>query len=72
MSDDSLYLLEQTDFSLRLARCAGRRHPVRIEDAREVPIGDSDALAEAVVAAVSSGAVTSPSATVAAQAAAIA
>lgn len=48
MSDDSLYLLEQTDFSLRLARCAGRRHPVRIEDAREVPIGDSDALAEAV------------------------
>jgi outer membrane biosynthesis protein TonB len=49
MPDEPLYLLEQTDFSFRFARCASRSHPVRIEDLREIPVGAADALAAAAL-----------------------
>ena len=48
MSRDAIYLFEQTDFSLRLARCANGEHPLRIEELKEVPIEEASALTAAI------------------------
>ena len=48
MTKDSLCFLEQTDFSLLLARGAAGSSPLRLEALQEVPLADADALAAAV------------------------
>lgn len=48
MANDSLCFLEQTDFSLLLARGAAGSSPLRLEALQEVPLADPAALAAAV------------------------
>ncbi|RFC50808.1 MAG: TonB protein C-terminal/PEGA domain-containing protein/PEGA domain-containing protein [Verrucomicrobia bacterium] len=48
MTNDSVCFLEQTDFSLLLARGAAGSSPLRLEALQEVPLADADALAAAV------------------------
>src|SRR5687768_14564789 len=48
MSRDPICLFEQTDFSLRIARCANGEHPLRIEELKEVPIEEASALTAAI------------------------
>ena len=50
MFNDSLCFLEQTDFSLRFARCAGRNRPLLLEELREVAVGDAAGLAQLIPA----------------------
>jgi outer membrane biosynthesis protein TonB len=47
-SADQACFLEQTDFTILMARCSGRRAPLRVDQIREVPTGDAAVLAEAV------------------------
>lgn len=48
MANDSLCFLEQTDFSLLLARGAAGSSPLRLEALQEVPLADAAALGAAV------------------------
>ena len=50
MANDSLCFLEQTDFSLLLARGAGGSSPLRLEALQEVPLSDAAAVTAAVQA----------------------
>ena len=45
MIHDKLFFFEQTDFSLRFARCAISETSLHIEELKEVPVGDAAALA---------------------------
>ena len=48
MSRDPIYFFEQTDFSLRLVRCASGEHPLRIEELKEVPAHDAASLVASI------------------------
>ena len=48
MANDSVCFLEQTDFSLLLARSAAGSSPLRLEALQEVPLADAAALSAAV------------------------
>src|SRR5688572_7967792 len=48
MSRDPIYLFEQTDFSVRFARCANGEHPLRVEELKEVPSEEAAALIAAL------------------------
>src|SRR5215217_6488512 len=44
MSSAPLFFFEQTDFSLRLARCADAQRPLRIDELKEVPSDEAAGL----------------------------
>lgn len=44
MSSAPLFFFEQTDFSLRLARCADAQRPLRIDELKEVPADEAAGL----------------------------
>ncbi|MEO6002939.1 MAG: PEGA domain-containing protein [Opitutus sp.] len=44
MSSAPLFFFEQTDFSLRFARCADAQRPLRIDELKEVPLDGAAAL----------------------------
>jgi len=56
MANDSVCFLEQTDFSLRLARVAAGSQPPRLEALQEVLLSDTAALTAAVESVFAGGA----------------